>query len=361
MKIAFRVDASEHIGSGHVMRCLALADGLAENGFECLFMCGDLPGNLNKLIHDRGFEVKVLQLDSGNYRVAGQVMPVLTDSAINTDFAQCEIFLVDADVDVVIVDHYLLDARWECKARLFTHGLVVIDDIANRLHDCDILIDQNYDDVRRYLPLVPGHCHLLLGPKYALLRPEYAAYKKNRYFLSSHEEIKKIFVFFGGADKYDLTGKALVALSQTSLVDIRLDIVVGASYLYMAELEYNAKLRGNTSIHKPRLHLADLMADADLAIGAGGVTNWERLTLGLPSLIITQADNQKPISQLLDKQQVVKLLGAAEDATPDSILSFLLDKSLLDRLLQNGRNAMALCDGLGIPRVVDSIKSLSVN
>jgi UDP-2,4-diacetamido-2,4,6-trideoxy-beta-L-altropyranose hydrolase len=359
MKIAFRVDASEHIGSGHVMRCLALADGLAGNGVDCLFLCGDLPGNLNKLIHDRGFEVKILKLNSSNYSLAGQAFSVLTDDATTADFTQSKKFLVD--VNVVIVDHYLIDARWESKARLFTNGLVIVDDIANRPHDCDILIDQNYDDMQRYLPLVPEHCQLLLGPKYALLRPEYAAYKTQRRFLSTYDQIKKIFIFFGGADKYDLTGKALTALSHCSLVDIHVDIVVGASYLYLAELEYNAKLRGNTAIHTPRLHLADLMSEADLAIGAGGVTNWERLTLGLPSLIITLADNQKPISQLLDAQGVIKLLGAADKVSPHLILSFLSDHALINRLLQNSPNAMMLCDGLGTQRVVDTIQSLSVN
>jgi len=163
MKVAIRTDASADIGSGHVIRCLTLADQLRGSGGDVIFLCAMLPGALSDLVRSRGYVCALLPQS-----VASSVMI----DADETKAALTE--MIPGILDWVVVDHYSLDSRWEQSVRTCCRRLMVIDDIANRQHSCDLLLDQNYDDQSRYQGLVPADCRLLLGPAYALLRPEYA-------------------------------------------------------------------------------------------------------------------------------------------------------------------------------------------
>jgi UDP-2,4-diacetamido-2,4,6-trideoxy-beta-L-altropyranose hydrolase len=274
-----------------------------------------------------------------------------------TDAAQTRVGAGETAIDWLIVDHYAIDARWERALRPICRKLMVIDDLADRPHDCDLLVDQNYEDEDRYKGLVSPSCRLLLGPKYALLRPEYAEYRATKVRQSVFG--KRVLVFFGGSDPNDLTGTALKALSGPGLGDLEVDVVVGANYLHYDLLTQLAALRGRTTIHMPRPHLAGLMAGADIAIGAGGVTNWERMCIGLPSLVITVADNQTPISEILHRRGVIRLLGKSEEITANNIRTALLDEIQSRRFVDRIAPAMALCDGLGVSRVLSKIASSS--
>jgi len=256
-------------------------------------------------------------------------------------------------VSWLVVDHYGLDARWEDKVRGCCRRLMVIDDLANRPHSCELLLDQNYEDPSRYQGLVPADCRMLLGPEYALLRPEYAA---NRGSDSLRRRVlRTVFVFFGGSDPADLTGKTLKALMAPGLIHLKVDVVVGGSYIHHESLSRLSNERGNTTIHGPQLHLADLMMAADLAVGAGGVTNWERMTLGLPSVVITLAENQVPISGLLHQRGIIRLLGKSDDVSVEHIRDALLDEIQSQKYLDRIVPSMATCDGQGTGRVLNAM------
>jgi UDP-2,4-diacetamido-2,4,6-trideoxy-beta-L-altropyranose hydrolase len=235
---------------------------------------------------------------------------------------------------------------------------MVIDDIANRPHLCDLLVDQNYEDQARYSEFVPKDCRLLLGASYALLRPEYAQYRTIKILRPHTDIIKRAFIFFGGADALNLTGMALKAFSIKGLDHIELDVVVGANYLYHEQLNQLAVLRGRTNIHKPRPHLADLMVAADIAIGGGGATNWERMCLGLPSIVITLAENQTPISEILNRRGVLRLLGKLGDVSIENISDALLSEIKSRQISDQVASAMDLCDGLGVARVINAMTSI---
>lgn len=361
LRVIFRTDASVQIGIGHVMRCLTLADALRKRGAECRFICREHEGNLLEQIRQRGFDAYGLPISSED------IGPTGTDDENNSrpstwigsdwgaDAAQTKVGAGETAVDWLIVDHYALDARWEQLVRPICQYLMVIDDIANRPHLCDLLIDQNYEDEERYKGFVPTNCRLLLGSRYALLRPEYAEYRASKKFETA--TIRRVLVFFGGSDPQDLTGTTLKALSIPRLSELEVDIVVGANYIHYDSLKQFALLRGKTTVHQPRVHLADLMASADIAIGAGGVTNWERMCLGLPSLVVTVAENQTPISEILNQSGVIRLLGKSEEVTASHISAALLDEIQSRRFINRIAPAMALCDGLGVPRVLSAMVS----
>ena len=356
-RITFRTDASVRIGTGHVMRCLTLAEALRARGAKCRFICRKFDGSLLDTIYRRGFSVCGLPtcLDEGvSGRNRRQAMAANFDSSGKNweeDVALTKGAMRGTDADWLIVDHYGIDSGWETRMREHARRLIVIDDLANRHHSCDLLLDQNYEEEARYRNFIPGDCRLLLGSKYALLRPEYAECRVE--LREQAESTRRVLVFFGGSDPLDLTGKTLKALSAPGLDHLEVDLVVGANYPYLEALNSLAASRRHVKVHGPRLHLADLMALADIAIGAGGVTNWERMCLGLPSLVITMADNQIPISEILDRRGVIRLLGKSEHMTANLISAALLDEMRSLEITKHRKLAMELCDGLGVERVVD--------
>jgi UDP-2,4-diacetamido-2,4,6-trideoxy-beta-L-altropyranose hydrolase len=346
MRIAIRTDASVEIGSGHLIRCLTLADQLRGEGAEVVFICCDLPGGMFGLLRTRGYRFAKLPLaESG----AG----VQQFDAEETIKAVGQLLL--GDIDWLVVDHYGLDVVWERMLRSHVCKLMVIDDLANRQHECDLLLDQNYESAERYKYLVTKNCRLLLGPHFALLRPEYAAYRKS--MKPRIEELRRVLVFFGGTDQHNMTGLSLKVLSQSEFRHLDVDVVVGANYEHHEDIGNQAAKRPKTIIYGPRLHLADLMAQADIAIGAGGVTNWERMCLGLPSLVVTIAENQIPISKLLDAEGAIRLVGSSGGLTAEDIRNALIDEIEMYRYLRRTKIAIKKCDGLGVSRVIDAIKN----
>lgn len=343
MRVLIRTDASVATGSGHVIRCLTLADQLRGQGAEVAFLCAALPGTLSGLVRSRGYPCTELSPSvAGSGSIDAQETLAAAAAAM------------PGMVDWLVVDHYGLDARWEEQVRGCCRRIMVIDDIANRPHSCDLLLDQNYEDPSRYQGLVPTDCKLLLGPAYALLRPEYAANRGPDAL--RRRPLQRVFVFFGGSDPADLTGKTLQALMAPGLVHLKVDVVVGGNYVHHESLTLLAKERGQTTVHGPQLHLADLMRAADLAVGAGGVTNWERMTLGLPSLVITLAENQVPISVQLNQRGIIRLLGKSEDISVEQIRDALLDEIGTQKYLERIAPSVALCDGQGVGRVLNAMQ-----
>jgi UDP-2,4-diacetamido-2,4,6-trideoxy-beta-L-altropyranose hydrolase len=234
---------------------------------------------------------------------------------------------------------------------------MVIDDIANRTHNCDILLDQNYEDEARYNNLIQGECKKLLGPKYALLSDEYI---KARRFRDVNAKISRVFIFFGGSDVFNLTEKSLLALCSNELNFIDVDVVIGSSYAHFDSLKLLATDRGRTNIYTQIPHLANLMAVADIAIGAGGVTNWERMCAGLPSIVISVAENQQLIAQILHQKGMLNYLGRHNQVTIKAIRRALQAELTKSVLLKKMSDAMNLCDGRGVSRVLKNMNVDSV-
>jgi UDP-2,4-diacetamido-2,4,6-trideoxy-beta-L-altropyranose hydrolase len=257
--------------------------------------------------------------------------------------------------DWLIVDHYGLGQIWEKQLRSYVSKIMVIDDLANRPHDCDLLLDQNYfiKGEARYENFVPPTCTKLFGPQYALLRPEFAEVRKQ--LKPRTGKVQSVFIFFGSTDPYNITGKTLDALSFQELSHLDVDVVIGLHNPNRIKIESQVKMRLRTKLHVQVDNMAELMAQADLVLGSGGTTTWERLCLGLPSLVITVADNQKEVSSNLHKSELVYLIGDVESANKD-VISFSIGQVFSKKNL-NVWSALCMreCDGLGVAKVVEQL------
>ncbi|RJP85537.1 MAG: UDP-2,4-diacetamido-2,4,6-trideoxy-beta-L-altropyranose hydrolase [Desulfobacteraceae bacterium] len=362
MKIIIRTDASIQIGTGHVMRCLALAEALRDRGADVHFICRALLGNLSAQIESRGFAVHALRVpDAGKTFYRGENAPVHAPW-LEVDWRQdlsetlAAVKSVTSAVDWLVVDHYAIDHQWESGMREVAQRIMVIDDLADRLHDCDILLDQNYFEnlESRYAGLVPENCRMLLGPDFALLRPEF---RQARLFTAMRGNgIARVLIYFGGIDPENITRKALDALCAPMFQHLYIDVVVGPAYLYLEELKLQAATRSGVRIHVQPQSFVELLLRADLCIGAGGSSIWERLCLGLPSIVISIADNQLPTCLALNKKNLIIHIGTIADVDAckieNSIESILTNKEYLSNI---SKIYKFLVDGLGATRVCEEM------
>jgi len=310
MYFVFRADSSFDIGTGHIMRCMTLANALRDVGHECSFICKNHYGNINSLLLENDFEVHELQVsNSKNNLVLGRNMDQLSHhcwlgSSWDHDAYLTNNILDKRNPDWVIVDHYALDISWHKQVRSNTKKIMVIDDIADRHHDCEILLDQNLGaDIGDYIKLVPKKCRLFLGPEYALLRPEFKRLREESLFKKRFGELRHILINFGGGDKLNLTEKVLKSLSKIKLPkNIQIDVVLGPQGSLGANISsFRDVFCGQIKFSKSITNMAEIMTSADLAISAAGSTSWERCALGLPAIIFSIADNQKKITENIVK------------------------------------------------------------
>jgi UDP-2,4-diacetamido-2,4,6-trideoxy-beta-L-altropyranose hydrolase len=341
MQIVFRVDASASIGHGHVMRCLTLADTLRKKGASVRFLCREETGHAIPLIQKKDFEVCVL-------------FPGDAPLSPAEDAKDC-LKLLNQHTDLLIVDHYQLDAAWERNMRTAAKWIMVIDDLANRPHDCDLLLDQNLlpDATVRYQEKVPEHCRQLLGTNYVLLEP---VYQKTSRQCAVRQTLQNILVFFGGGDAGNMTCRALRELEES---DASIDVVIGNAHPYPDEVRELCSANG-WQLHVQTRRMAELIAKADLAIGAGGTSHWERTLLGLPSIVIAIAENQYATSEMLAERGACRYLGPA-DTLPDGAIrsaveSFRTTPSSLHTMSQAAFDVVP--DGNGCYRVAEAIEGL---
>lgn len=327
VKLVFRVDASRAMGSGHLMRCLTLAQALRSRGANCRFICRAHPGHLIALVQAQGFEVVTLPaadvpatsastsgraqydawLGEPAARDAQQTIEHLSAGASDTSD------LSDMP-DWLVVDHYAIDAGWESMVRPHVRRIMVIDDLADRVHDCELLLDQNFyrDMASRYDGLVPAHARLLLGPGQVLLRPEFIQARQQ--LRHRDGQVRRILVFFGGSDVTHQTKKALQAMQALDSIEaggIAVDAVIGAATPepYRAELQALVDALPGARLHCQVSNMAELITQADLGIGAGGAAMWERCYLGLPTLTVTFADNQVRTTEAAASLGAITYLG----------------------------------------------------
>lgn len=347
MNVAFRVDSSPMIGSGHVMRCLTLADALSKLGHEIIFVCKEHESNLIHKIMESGYEVKGLPVMSGNDVSSRLAHAEWLGGSQEEDSEQTIEVLKSYRIDLIVVDHYAIDELWHKKIRPFVKRILVIDDLADRCHECDYLIDQNYGrDYHSYDGLKPEHAKLFTGPEYSLLKPVYAEYRgvKNR---EINFPLKSILIYFGsGSDAWHYIEVSLMALCDEALLDIEIDVVVPGGEADPQRILELVKSRGKVTLHRNLPDLAGLMFSADLAIGAGGATTWERCCAKLPSLVIAIASNQEPACEALHKNDLIEYLGIGKYVSAEMITN-KINSLGIERLTELSERSGSIVSGDG--------------
>ena len=362
---AFRVDASLSMGIGHVMRCLTLADALSAEGAECHFIGREHPGHLMDRVRSRGHRVHLLP-------PAASMQPTFFSSTPahaswlgvdwQLDAEQSGAYLRSNQPNWLIVDHYALDQRWEASLRTVCPRIAVIDDLADRAHDCELLLDQTLGrNPRDYAGLAPERCSLLTGARYALLRPQFPALRD--YSLSRRRQrptVKHLLVSLGGIDRANATARVLEGLEHCSLPsECAITIVMGAAAPWLSDVRRRA-----ANMIRPVQVLVDvpdmaaLMSESDLAIGAAGSTSWERCCLGVPALMLVLADNQRDVAYALEATGAAVVLKEAAQM-PAAISTAVNDILASNQLETMSRAAANVTDGRGVDAVVRWFKDAS--
>lgn len=351
---AFRVDASVQIGTGHVMRCLTLANALRERGMHCLFICRAHVGHLAEFIKAAGFDVCLLPVvDEFQPSMNSDDYALWLGCSQAEDATQTQACL-GAGCDWLVVDHYGLDASWERKLRGRARHILAIDDLASRTHECELLLDQNLGRIpKSYDGLLPFESKRLIGTEFALLRPEFAVWRAQSLAHRRQSALQQLLVTLGGVDKDNMTGRVLSALVRGGLPPTcRVTVVMGASSPWLQAITDQAtNLPFACEVKVDVRNMAELMANSDLAVGAAGSTAWERCCLGLPSVALVLAENQQAIAKALDNEGAAVMLPEP-DSLPDA-MSRLLDGGSLQTMSQL---ASRLVDGHGCQRVVAAME-----
>ena len=345
MQIAIRTDSSVEIGTGHMMRCLTLAERLRASGSEIVFICRNLPGNIARLAKQRGFPVFLLEMGDTDEDIFSDA--IATRQVLNS---------LSVAVDWLVVDHYRLDAGWESTVRSCVGKVMVIDDLANRSHACDLLIDANYGQaLDRYGSLVSAETKVLLGPAYALLREEFSLIESK----VRDGGVKRVQIFFGGSDPTDETGKILTALAGWKDRRFDVEVIVGAANPNKEEIRRLCLSLQDVEFACQVSDMAERMNRAGLAIGAGGTALWERCYLGLPSIVISVADNQVEASLALEKAGAICYLGKHTEVDGGMIrkaIEHFISNPML--LTEMSRKARAIVLYNGTKKVVDTLMNM---
>ena len=351
MNVSFRVDAGSRVGDGHAMRCLTLADALAERGARTSFIFGsDVAAGLSETI---GKNHRLFAMPSRGETGAAPwsesedaewTMRVLSENRLSPDW--------------LVVDHYELAREWENRLRSASEKLLVIDDLANRPHTCDLLLDPTYAQTQiRYENLLPAHCRCLCGSEYALLRPQFRRMRQQFSRELPRPEEMCVHVFFGSAD----AGNNTVRFSRIlldSFASLRVRVAVGHAYLHRSQLQrlaeqFGARFSWDAGIYDMAAH----MAVCDVALGAPGGTTWERACIGLPSAYLAVSANQPEILEQLQDSGLCAYFGRADEigdaAFVDAMRDFLRNVPRLRSMRLTGMHAI---DGGGAIRVADVLE-----
>lgn len=357
MQIIFRTDSNNTIGTGHLMRCLSLAKEL-ENKTNISFILSHESSNAESLIKAKLNSCNVFVLPKSKYQYKHE--QIFNFEQANEDAHSTRNINQIGKTDWLIIDHYGIDEKWEIQFKDIIKRIMVIDDLANRKHHADILLDQNpyLNANKRYDNLVDNDCLHLIGPSYALLRDEFRITPK----CMIKDNVENILISFGGVDFNNTTTNVLNALKDEKYRDININVVMGNSCKHKEDVKKLCSDRLNFIYHEQISYMAKLMSDVDLFIGAGGSTSLERMAMGLPSIVFSIANNQTKICEDLASQNLVKYAGLAENFDINEFEN-LLDLSIKDfswRKFVNSES-VKLVDGRGVKKLSSIILSAGIN
>jgi len=364
MIVALRVDASIEIGSGHVMRCITLARSLSEVGARCVFISRLLPGNLIGLIEANGFQCICLPpiddsaMESSSLTPGGEIQWLRENWGI--DAKQTLLALDKLEIDWLVVDHYSFDIRWERWVAYPSSRLMVIDDLADRQHYCQILLDQNIGrTASNYESLVPGGCNILAGSSFALLDRQFERFRSLSLSRRLEGRLEQLLLSMGGSDQSNMTEKVLRTIYEKKLMTgMQITVIMGPNAPHYQRVERLASESSSvTRVLKSVTNMPEIMAESDFAIGAAGTSALERCSLGLPSAIFSLAENQKYVADSLLSRHAAVVLK-----TPNDLIGlnrfFGADTPERNYLQDLSKHSASLVDGKGVERVLEAFGAL---
>jgi len=331
-RAVFRVDASAAIGGGHVMRCLALADALQDAGWKTSFACSQETLATATRLRESDNDILVIE-DSDNEPAA--LAAHWPDGA-----------------DFLIVDHYGRDIRFESACRPWAEKILVIDDLANRDHDCDLLMDQTLGiDLADYESLVPATCGILQGPDYAPLRSEFFT-SRQKSISGRQGKLERLIISVGLTDPSNISARLLEGFVKSGL-KLEVEVILGRASPKISAVKAQVENIPSASLSLDVTDMANRLTRGDLVIGAGGSSAWERCCLGVPALMVQADDNQNRVAKALSKAGAAYVLGTGENFDEGALVEILrrLNRHPED-VCDMSRASAAICDGRGALRLM---------
>lgn len=357
MNIVIRADSGIEIGTGHVMRCLTLAQALRTAGHTIVFVCKDHDGNIVRHLDNEEFTSMLLPVDSKDEEGSLEHSKWLggsQQSDARQTIAMSQQYFEKAP-DLVIVDHYGIDRVWHTIVKAYFNAtkIFVIDDLADRNHECDYLLDQTFMRLESdYISRVPKHCRLMLGTQFALLRPEFAlrnSEARDARRLGFDETAKRILVMMGGTDHLNVTAKVLNGIQSEPSIS-KITVVLGPTSPHRKVIEQTFGSDDRIELLSGVSNIAELMLEHDVCFGAAGTASWERCAMGLPGILVAFASNQKTILSMLNQFGAVCVFELIDQ--PDIIKALLhqiFDTNTYSKMVAS---CFKVSDGLGTQRVV---------
>lgn len=359
--VDFRVDASIEIGTGHVVRCLTLAKALSNLGVRCRFICRPHDGNMLDEIKAHGFTTLALPTLRSDATTTGSTFAHAGWLATTAEQdAQETIDMIKPNLpDWVVVDHYGIDLTWEVVVRAAGIKVLAVDDLADRPHHCDALLDHGLNHgAAEYAHLLTRQTKCFFGPQYALIRPEFAKIRASSLARRQTPSLNHLIISMGGIDRENATGRFLAAVAGSTWAEgIEMTVVMGPRASWLDEVRAQAAhMRDQVKVLVGTNRMAELMHDADLAIGGAGTTSWERCCLGLPSVVLVLADNQKKVATSLEGVGAAWVAKSIPDITA-YIARYNSNPAALCDLTEMSRKAAQITDGRGAAKVASLIVS----
>lgn len=353
MRIVFRVDSSITIGAGHLSRCMTLAEELIKRGASVQFICREHKGNLIALLENKGIATGVLPMMKNACNKNG-LHDEWLGATEEQDSRDTLSIIGETSPDWLIIDHYSVSRKWQIKLKEQVKNILVIDDLIDKPQYCDALLNQNFiiDGQLKYKDLVTKNCDLLLGPDYALLKPEYLATRNA--LTEKNNSVERVLIFFTTGDDAGETLKAMQGVNRCENVH-HVDVVVGLNNQYKTEIE-NYCAENNWLYHCQIDYMHDLIAKADLIIGGCGASTWERCTLGAVAVCVILSENQRKVAEELQNKEVLHCLGWYEAVTADSYYQ-AISTMCTTELKRMSKNSLQLVDAKGASRVGDYLFS----
>lgn len=343
MKITIRADSSSIIGSGHIMRCLNLAKALKGRGCEVSFLCQKNEGSLNDwLLKEQHFDVFELEETKTfeQERDADQSRKIIGNLK---------------GLDWLIVDHYKIDQVWQRRLRDVAQKILVIDDLSDREHDCDAFLNQAVLDSKDnpHQDRVPESCVKFLGPRFALIDPQFLKRRQNMDPGKRSKQIQNIFSFFGGSDKDHFSLKFIEAVQNNKNRNLNYHLIVGRQTPGAEKILKEAGENDQIKTYHSIKDMAGFISTMDLFVGSGGMITWERCCLGVSGIVVSMADNQYHFSKTLGDQGCHVFLGRHQDINSKQ-LAEAIDALLLnsDQICNMSKKSFELVDGQGVDRIV---------
>lgn len=353
MRIAFRVDSSEIIGSGHLLRSLSLAQEFKKNNIESIFFSKKLSGNLNKLILDSKFELRIVDTFIDEHKVDKYDHLTWLAGSEEEDADFCIKEFKKNNIDMVVVDHYGITDYWEKKLSKIDLKIFVIDDFTSRKHYCNYFLNQNLGDFK-IEGLLKKKTKKFIGPKYALLSDEFYL---QRLIQKKKFDKLRILINFGGVDKENLTYELLDSLQDSQYIDgANICVVLGPGFNYEKSIiDLKKKSNFQFTVQKDPKEFFKLISESNLFIGGCGSTSWERCCLSTPSLVVSQSPNQDNIFRELIKNNLA--FGIVHPFSANDIDNKIRELIKCDYKLLKvlSRNSFEQCDGQGCSRIVKFI------